>query len=69
MTDKEKQINFLVSTIRDTEFYRHDVHLKEVFFDTCCDIMCQFDTDIAIAVFEKLGLDHYATAMKVYYGY
>ena len=69
MTGKEKQINFLVSTIRETEFYRHDVHLKEVFFDACSDIMCEFDTDIAIAVFEKLGLDHHARCIKVHYGY
>lgn len=60
-TEREK-INYIVSTIRTAE-------LPEDFIVVCTEILCQFDTDIAIKVMEELGEHSEAMSIKVNYGY
>ena len=68
MTDQER-INYLISTIRDNQYDKED------YLGACCDIICQFDTDIAIKVMEGLedsfgeDAEYQAMAVKVKYGY
>ncbi len=64
-----KRINYLISTIRDNQYDKED------YLGVCCDIICQFDTDIAIKVMEGLvdnfgeDAEYQAMAVKVNYGY
>ena len=62
---EQKRINYLISTIRDNQYDKED------YLGACCDIICQFDTDIAIEVMEHFGEEgkHQAKAIKVNYGY
>ena len=68
MTDKQKKINYIISTIRDSELV--DVErdwIREEYLSTMSDVICQFDTDIAIAVMEGIGTDEakeQATAIR-----
>lgn len=66
---EKKRINYLISTIRDNQYDKED------YLGACCDIICQFDTDIAIKVMEGLAdsfgedAEYQAMAVKVNYGY
>ena len=68
MSERER-INYLISTIQDNQYDKDD------YLSVCCDIICQFDTDIAIKVMEGLvesfGEDakYQAMSVKVNYGY
>ena len=72
MSDKQKKINYLISTVRVGPY--EDTPVDE-YLSFVSDLLCQFDTDIAIAVMEGLedvfGEDatYQATAIKVNYGY
>jgi hypothetical protein len=67
--NEQQKINYLISTIRNNQYDKED------YLVACCDIICQFDTDIAIKVMEGLvdsfGKDakYQAMAIKVNYGY
>ena len=73
VSDKQKKINYLISTIRDSEVYENKP--IEEYLSLISDIMCQFDTDITIEVLD--GLEPYfgenatyqSHAIKVNYGY
>lgn len=62
----QQKINYLASTIRDTDLYTDGY---QEFLDACSDIICRFDPDVAIAVFEELGREDDVLAIKVNYGY
>tara|TARA_R110000851_G_scaffold234797_1_gene387301 strand:- start:596 stop:808 length:213 start_codon:yes stop_codon:yes gene_type:complete len=68
-----KQVNYLISTIRDNNVC-DGVELEE-YLSLMSDIICQFDTDVAIQVMEGLKesygdlATYQAMAIKVNYGY
>ena len=68
-----KQVNYLVSTIRDNDV--SDCIESEEYLSLMSDIICQFDTDVAIKVMEGLKesygdlANNQARAIKVNYGY
>ena len=68
-----KQVNYLISTIRDNEVC-DGVDLEE-YLSLMSDIICQFDTGVAIEVMEGLKerygdlATNQAMAIKVNYGY
>jgi len=68
-----KQVNYLISTIRDNEVCE-DADLEE-YLSLMSDIICQFDTDVAIEVMkglkERYGdlATNQVMAIKVNYGY
>jgi len=67
---EQQKINYLISTIENNQYYN-----KEDYLAFCCDIICQFDTNIAIKVMEGLvdsfgeEASYQAMAVKVNYGY
>ena len=64
MTANEKKTNYIISTIRDS-----DLTSREELINVFSQIICQFDTDVAIAVMEGIGEKDEALAIKVNYGY
>jgi len=68
-----KQVNYLISTIRDNDIC-DGVELED-YLSLMSDIICQFDTDVAIKVMEGLKESYgdlatnQAMAIKVNYGY
>jgi len=68
-----KQVNYLISTIRDNNVC-DGVELEE-YLSLMSDIICQFDTDVAIQVMDGLKeiygdlATNQAMAIKVNYGY
>jgi len=72
VTDKQKQINYITSTIRDAEIQGTPDWMWSEYLSTMSDVICQFDTDIAIAVMEGIGDDvakEIALEIKIRYGY
>ena len=72
MTDKQKKINYLISTVRDSEIQGTPDWMWVEYLSTMSQVICQFDTDIAIAVMEGIGDDvgkEQAQEIKVNYGY
>jgi len=73
MTKQENQINYLISTIRDSEI--HEDKPIDEYLSLISDILCQFDTDIAIKVMDELETTfgeeakYQSTSIKVNYGY
>ena len=68
-----KQVNYLISTIRDNVVC--DGAELEDYLSLMSDIICQFDTDVAIQVMDGLKeiygdlATNQAMAIKVNYGY
>ena len=68
-----KKVNYLISTIRDNDVC-DGVELED-YLSLMSDIICQFDTDVAIQVMEGLRecygdmATNQAMAIKVNYGY
>jgi len=72
MTDKQKKINYLISTVRDSEIQGTPDWMWVEYLSIMSQVICQFDTDIAIAVMGGIGDDvgkEQAQAIKVNYGY
>lgn len=72
-TKMSKEVNYLISTIRDNDVC-NGVELED-YLSLMSDIICQFDTDVAIKVMEGLKESYgdlatnQARAIKVNYGY
>ena len=68
-----EQVNYLISTIRDNNVC-DGVELED-YLSLMSDIICQFDTDVAIQVMDGLKESYgdlatiQAMAIKVNYGY
>lgn len=67
---QEAKINVITSNIEELINYLN-LDAKEDFLSSMSEIICQFDTDIAIGVMERLGPEgkEQAMAIKVNYGY
>ena len=50
MKTKESITNYIVSTIENSEVANGQMPTPDEFLSMCSDIICQFDTDIAINV-------------------
>ena len=68
--EQDAKINVITSNIEELINY-YDFDNKEDFLGSMSEIICQFDTDIAIGVMERLGPEGKEQAMtiKVNYGY
>ena len=68
-------MNYLISTIENSEVANGQMPTRDEFLSMCSDIICQFDTDVAIEVMEgmvrRFGEDakQQALSIKVSYGY
>jgi hypothetical protein len=75
MKTKESITNYIVSTIENSEIANGQMPTADEFLSMCSDIICQFDTDIAINVMYKLtkrfGEDakQQSLTIKIHYGY
>jgi hypothetical protein len=75
MTEKEKKINYISSTIRNSDFTNNKEVNSEEYLSMFSEIICQFDTDIAIGVMENLSntfgnlAKNEARSIKIRYGY
>jgi hypothetical protein len=75
MKTKESIINYITSIIENSEVANGQMPTNDEFLSMCSDIICQFDTDIAIQVMDKLtkrfGEDakEQSLSIKVDYGY
>jgi hypothetical protein len=70
LSPKQKQINYVTSTVQ--EFVNeHNLDDLEPFLSCLRQILCQFDTDVAISVLNEFGDEGKKQAMvvKVTYGY
>lgn len=54
MKTKESIINYITSVIENSEVANGQMPTNDEFLSMCSDIICQFDTDIAIQVMDKL---------------
>ena len=54
MKTKESIINYITSIIENSEVANGQMPTNDEFLSMCSDIICQFDTDIAIQVMDKL---------------
>jgi hypothetical protein len=63
-------INTIISDI-ESILSEHNITDKESFLADMSNIICQFDTDIAIKVMEDFGEEgkHQAMAIRINYGY
>jgi hypothetical protein len=70
-----KLINYIASVIENSEISNNQMPTDEEFLSMCSDIICQFDTDVAIEVMNKLAerygdvAKNQALSIKVNYGY
>jgi hypothetical protein len=75
MKTKEQKINYISSVIRNSEIAYDKMPTPEEFLSMCSDIICQFDTDIAIEVMKNLetrfgeSAKDQGISIKVNYGY
>jgi hypothetical protein len=75
MTTKQEKINYIASTIENSEFAYGQMPTNEEFLSMVSNIICQFDTDIAIEVMNKMEkrfgeiAKEQALCIKVNYGY
>jgi len=75
MKTKESIANYIASTIKNSEVANDQKPTPDEFLSMCSDIICQFDTDVAIQVMDKLterfGEDakQQSLSIKVNYGY
>ncbi|MFM2010932.1 MAG: hypothetical protein RLZZ479_1323 [Bacteroidota bacterium] len=75
MENKDSIVNFISSTIEDSWVAYGKTLTPEEFLNICSQIMCQFDTDVAIQVFDKLSKSfgeiakNESLSIKVNYGY
>jgi hypothetical protein len=75
MKTKEEKINYIVSTIAESEIANGQKPTNEEFLSIVRDIICQFDTDIAIDVMENLterfgqAAKDQALIIRINYGY
>jgi hypothetical protein len=73
--NKQKKINYISSIIENSEFSYGQVPTNDEFLAFVSDIICEFDTDIAIEVMNKLEkrfgkiAKQQALTIKVNYGY
>jgi hypothetical protein len=70
LTPKQKQINYITSTVKEFINDQNPNDL-EIFLGHIREIICQFDTDVAISVLNEFGDEGKEQAMvvKVSYGY
>lgn len=70
VTEKQGKINTIVSELRNL-MSEEPPKEKEIFLGYIGDILCQFDTDIAIAVMDEFGQEgrEISHGIKVRYGY
>jgi len=68
--EQDAKINVITSNIEELVEYLN-LDYKEDFLGSMSEIICQFDTDVAIGVMERLGPEgkEQAMAIKVNYGY
>ena len=68
--EQDAKINVITSNIEELVEYLN-LDYKEDFLGSMSKIICQFDTDVAIGVMERLGPEgkEQAMAIKVNYGY
>ncbi len=75
MKTKESITNYITSIIENSEVANGQMPTPDEFLSMCSDIICQFDTDIAIQVMnnltERFGEDakQQSLAIKINYGY
>jgi hypothetical protein len=73
--NKQEKINYITSTIENSELAHNKMPTNEEFLSVVSVIICQFDTDIAIGVMNKLEkrfgeiAKQQALSIKVNYGY
>jgi hypothetical protein len=72
---KLEKINYITSAIENSEFANGHIPTNDEFLYFVSEIICQFDTDIAIEVMDKLEkrfgkiAKQQALTIKVNYGY
>ncbi len=75
MKTKESITNYIVSTIENSEVAQGQLPTNSEYLSMLSDIICQFDTDIAIEVMKKLknrfgeDAEDEAVSIKINYGY
>lgn len=74
MKDKKSIINTITSTLQGSDFVYSGIMTNEEYLNLFSQVICQFDTDIAIAVMEKLSVtfkeaNDEALSIKINYGY
>ena len=70
-TPKQQGIINSITMDMESMLSEHNITDKESFLSDMSSILCELDTDIAIAVMENFGDEgqYQATAIKVNYGY